>query len=123
MVDGDYAYLTLRGGNLCGQDESILEVIDISDKNYPTSVATYTLDNPYGLGFKDDLLFICDGTSGLKIFDRTNPLEITMLTQYPDIHSKDVIPLENVLLMIGEEVLYQYEYLENGVNLISTYQL
>ncbi len=123
VVDGDYAYLTLRGGNLCGQQESVLEVIDISNKYNPTLAASYSLDNPYGLGFKDELLFVCDGTSGLKLFDRTNPLEIEMLTQYPDIYSKDVIPLEDVLLMIGDEVLYQYEYVENGVNHISTYQL
>ena len=123
VVDGDYAYLTLRGGNLCGQQESVLEVIDISNKYNPTLVASYSLDNPYGLGLKDDLLFVCDGTSGLKVFNRTNPLEIEMLTQYPDIYSKDVIPLEDVLLMIGDGVLYQYEYVENGVNHISTYQL
>ena len=123
VVDGDYAYLTLRGGNLCGQLESVLEVIDISNKSYPQLVASYTMDNPYGLGLKDNLLLVCDGTSGLKVFDRTNPLEIEMLTQYSDIFTKDVIPLENVLLMIGDEILYQYEYVENGVNLISTYQL
>jgi hypothetical protein len=123
VVDGDYAYLTLRGGNLCGQEESVLEVIDISDKYSPELVATYTLENPYGLGFKDSFLFVCDGTSGLKIFDKTNPLEIIMLTQYDDIHAKDVIPLEEVLLMIGDEILHQYEYTENGVNHISSYQL
>ncbi len=123
VVDGDYAYLTLRGGNLCGQQESILEVIDISNKQNPQLEATYSLDNPYGLGLKDNLLFVCDGTSGLKVFDRTDPLEISLLTHYPDIFAKDVIPLENVLLMIGDETLYQYEYVENGVNLISMLQL
>ena len=123
VVDGDYAYLTLRGGNLCGQQESVLEVIDISDKANPQLVATYLLDNPYGLGFKDNLLFVCDGTSGLKVYDRTDPLDLILLTEYPDIHSKDVIPLDYVLLMIGDETLYQYEYVENGVNHISTYQL
>ncbi|NNL16612.1 MAG: hypothetical protein HKO81_08225 [Flavobacteriaceae bacterium] len=123
VVDGDYAYLTLRGGNLCGQEESVLEVIDISNKYSPELVASYGLDNPYGLGFKDNFLFVCDGTSGLKVFDKTDPLEVTMLTQYPDIFTKDVIPLENVLLMIGDEILYQYEYTENGVNHISTFQL
>ena len=123
VVDGNYAYLTLRGGNLCGQQESVLEVIDISNKSYPQLVATYTLENPYGLGFKDNILFVCDGTAGLKVFDKTDPLDIQMLTQFQDIHAKDVIPLENVLLMIGDEVLYQYEYTEIGVNHISTYQL
>ena len=121
VVEGDYAYLTLRGGNLCGQQESVLEVIDISNKFNPQLVATYILVNPYGLGLKDDLLFVCDGTAGLKIFDKSNPLDIQLLTQYNDIQSKDVIPLENSLLIIGDETLYQYEYIEGGITPISTY--
>jgi len=121
VVEGDYAYLTLRGGNLCGQQESVLEVIDISNKSNPQLVATYILANPYGLGLKDDLLFVCDGTAGLKIFDKSNPLDIQLLTQYNDIQSKDVIPLENSLLIIGDETLYQYEYIEGGITPISTY--
>ena len=121
VVEGDYAYLTLRGGNLCGQQESVLEVIDISNKFNPQLVATYILANPYGLGLKDDLLFVCDGTAGLKIFDKSNPLDIQLLTQYNDIQSKDVIPLENSLLIIGDETLYQYEYIEGGITPISTY--
>jgi len=32
VVDGDYAYLTLRGGNLCGQLESVLEVMILAIK-------------------------------------------------------------------------------------------
>ncbi len=123
VVDGDYAYLTLRGGNICGQMESVLEVIDISNKNYPLLVATYSLENPYGLGIKDNLLFVCDGTAGLKVYDRTDPVELTMISSFEDIQVKDVIPLEEVLLMIGDEILYQYEYSENGINHLSTYQL
>lgn len=123
VVDGDYAYLTLRGGNLCGQQESVLEVIDISNKNYPELVATYPLENPYGLGIKDNLLFVCDGTAGLKVYDRTDPIELTLISSFEDIQAKDVIPLEEVLLMIGDEILYQYEYSENGINHLSTYQL
>jgi hypothetical protein len=123
VVNGDYAYLTLRGGNLCGQQESVLEVIDISNKNYPELVATYILENPYGLGIKDDLLFVCDGTAGLKVYDRTDPVELTLISSFENIQAKDVIPLEEVLLMIGDEILYQYEYSENGINLLSTYQL
>ncbi|NNK82042.1 MAG: hypothetical protein HKO92_02840 [Flavobacteriaceae bacterium] len=121
VVDGDYAYLTLRGGNLCGQEESVLEVIDVSDKSNPQLVESYTLENPYGLGVKEDLLFVCDGTAGLKIFDKSDPLDLELLTQYPSIQSKDVIPLENVLLIIGEEILYQYEYTEDGISQISTF--
>lgn len=123
VVDGDFAYLTLRGGNLCGQMESVLEVIDVSDKSNPQLVASYSLDNPYGLGFKDNLLFVCDGSSGLKLYDKSNPLDLLLLTEYSDIFTKDVIPLENILMMIGDNTIYQYEYVENGVSLLSTYQL
>jgi hypothetical protein len=123
VVDGDYAYLTLRGGNNCGEQESVLEVIDIHDKAQPKLAARYLLDNPYGLGVNGNSLFVCDGTSGLKIFDKTDVLNLKMVQQFKDVQSKDVIPLEDILIMIGDNVVYQYNYNGNSVNLISTYKL
>ena len=123
VVDGDYAYLTLRGGNLCGQLESVLEVIDISDKTNPTLAARYNLENPYGLGIKDNMLYVCDGTAGLKLFERETPEDLRLVNSLKDIQAKDVIPLEKSLIMIGEKTLYQYEYMENNIGLISSYIL
>ncbi len=123
VVDGDYAYLTLRGGNRCGVEESVLEVIDISDKYNPSLVGMYPLDNPYGLGVKGTSLFVCDDDSGLKLFDKTNPLELQLLKTYDNVQSKDVIPLENTLIIIGNNTLYQYKYVDNGVELLSAYSL
>lgn len=123
VVDGDYAYLTLRGGNLCGQELSVLEVIDISDKYYPTLVGQYILDNPYGLGIKGNNLFVCDGTSGLKVFDKSNPLSLQQTQHFQNAEGFDVIPLDNVLLMVGDDVLYQYDYTNDSITLLSTYQL
>ncbi|GAA4936276.1 hypothetical protein GCM10023314_05810 [Algibacter agarivorans] len=123
VVDGNYAYVTLRGGNACGQLESVLEVIDITDKKNPTLAKRYGLDNPYGLGIKGNTLFICDGTSGLKLFNKADPLNISMAKVFKDIQSKDVIPLEDILLMIGDDTLYQYDYVNDGVDLISTFAL
>ncbi len=123
VVDGDYAYLTLRGGNNCGQQESVLEVIDISDKYSPTLMATHGLENPFGLGIMQNLLFVCDGEAGLKVFDKTNPLDVQWVETFPDVQATDVIPLQNSLLMIGSNMLYQYSYTNNSVTLLSTYQL
>lgn len=123
VVDGDYAYLTLRGGNLCGQLESVLEVIDISDKNNPTLAERYTLDNPYGLGIKENMLFVCDGTSGLKLFNRNTPVDLNLVRTIDDIQATDVIPLENSLVMVGGNTIYQYEYLENNISFLSSYAL
>ena len=33
-----------------------------------------------------------------------------MIAHYNDIHAVDVIPLNNVLMMIGEDGLYQFDY-------------
>lgn len=123
VVDGDYAYLTLRGGNECGQQESVLEVIDISDKTYPTLVATYFLENPYGLGFKGNSLYVCDGTSGLKVYDKTDPIQLQLSQTFIDLQAKDVVPMEDVLIMIGDNIVYQYEYGEGTLQQISALDL
>ncbi len=123
VVDGDYAYVTLRGGNLCGATESGLYIVDISEISNPTLKISYPLDGPYGLGVKDEKLFICDGESGLKVYDKTDVEDLVALNHFKDINTFDVIPLEENLLLVGEDVLYQYEYLENDIELISTFQL
>ncbi|WP_298503712.1 hypothetical protein [uncultured Maribacter sp.] len=123
VVDGDYAYVTLRGGNECGATESGLFIVDISDMANPVLEKTYPLEGPYGLGIKDEKLFICDGAAGLKVYDKTDIADLKQLNHFKNIDTFDVIPLENQLLMVGDEVLYQYEYLNNNIKLISTLEL
>ncbi|MEP1488856.1 MAG: hypothetical protein ABJK28_10550 [Algibacter sp.] len=123
VVDGGYAYLTLRGGNNCGQQESVLEIIDVRDKANPALAARHVLEDPYGLGIKGNTLFVCDGDAGLKVFNKENPLDIKDIKQFKDIQSKDVIPLENTLVMIGDNTLYQYEYVGESVSLLSAFSL
>lgn len=119
VVDGDYAYVTLRGGNMCGATESGLFIVDISNIEMPELAISYPMDEPYGLGIKGEKLFICDGSSGLKVYDKTDINDLKELNHFEDIVTFDVIPLENHLIMVGDETLYQYEYLDNGIKLIS----
>ncbi len=123
VVDGDYAYVTLRGGNNCGATESGLFIVDISNISKPELKISYPMDGPYGLGIKDEKLFVCDGESGLKVYDKTDVENLEILNHFKDINTFDVIPMEENLLMVGEDVLYQYEYLDNDIELISTFQL
>lgn len=117
VVEGDYAYVTLRGGNLCGAIESQLDVIDISNIEYPELVKTYPMSEPYGLGIDNNVLFVCDGDAGLKIYETNDVMKIdsNMIAHYNDIDAFDVIPLGDILLMIGVDGFYQYDYsdLEN----------
>lgn len=119
VVDGDYAYVTLRGGNGCGALESGLFIVDISNIESPELAIDYPMDEPYGLGIRDEKLFVCDGSSGLKVYDKTNVMELEQLNHFEDIITFDVIPLESHLIMVGDKVLYQYEYLEDDIRLIS----
>ena len=123
VVDGDYAYVTLRGGNGCGAVESGLFVIDIADLTQPALLESYPMQEPYGLGVKGDRLFVCDGSFGLKVFDKTNTPDLVPVQHFEGITTFDVIPLEQHLLMIGEGVLYQYSYDENSLHLMSSFSL
>ena len=123
VVDGDYAYVTLRGGNNCGATESGLFIVDISDLTSPVLATSYAMDEPYGLGIKDNKLFICDGKSGLKVYDKTDIENLVSLNHYENIITFDVIPMNESLIMIGDEILYQYRYLDNDIELISSMAL
>ncbi|MCM4155569.1 hypothetical protein [Gramella sp. AN32] len=123
VVEGDYAYVTIRGGNFCGQENNQLDVVNITDKHSPFIEQSYQMTNPYGLGIKGDWLFVCDGADGLKVFDKSNTPNLELIDHFKEINTYDVIPLEERLLMVGDNTLYQYSYKGNEVNLISTFTI
>lgn len=124
VVSGNYAFVTLRAGSVCVDGanfalSSRLEVINIEDIYSPFIQETYALDEPYGLGTKGDFLFICDGDSGLKVYDKTDVSSLTLIATFSDVNAYDVIPLGDKLLMIGDNKLTQYTYTESGLELLS----
>ncbi len=112
VVEGDYAYVTLFTGNMCNQGVNELQVINIKDLTAPTIVKTYPMTNPHGLGIDNGTLFICDGTDGLKVYNASdvNKIQENQLAHYKDMTAVDIIPFENIAMMIGADGLYQYDY-------------
>lgn len=112
VVSGDFAYVTLRSGTQCAGFTNQLEVLDISTITSPTLMKVYPMTNPHGLGIDDSLLFICDGDAGLKIFDASDKMNIDkkLLKHYKDINAYDVIPFNGVLMLIGKDGVFQYDY-------------
>lgn len=121
VADDKFAYITLRTGSNCGGSENVLEVVDVSDLKYPKWRKTYQMKNPHGLGIDGDVLFICDGEDGLKVFDASKPdMDLPKLAQFKDINAYDVIPMGTVLFMIGEDGFYQYDYSDlQNISLLS----
>jgi len=113
-VQGNYAYVTVRGGNACEQTVSQLHVVNISEPADPYTEVNFNLQSPYGLAIVDKFLFVCD--KGLKVFDVTIPSELDLISHYDkdtngkNINGFDVIPYNNILILIGSNGLYQYDY-------------
>lgn len=112
VVEGNYAYVTLRDGNTCRNGQNLLDVIDISNISQPTLVQSYPMQNPHGLGIDGSNLFICEGDFGLKVFDATDPKEVKLRKHIKDMRTFDVIPNNKLLLVVGQDGLYQYDYAE-----------
>jgi hypothetical protein len=70
------------------------------------------MTNPHGLGIDNKTLFICDGSDGLKAFDATDIAKVNnnLLAHYQNINARDVIPFNKVLMMIGDDGIFQYDY-------------
>ncbi|MBX2966154.1 MAG: hypothetical protein KF845_08415 [Cyclobacteriaceae bacterium] len=126
VVSGNYAYVTLRSGTQCDGFTNQLEVLDISNLTSPSLIKTYPMHNPHGLGVDDPLLFICDGDAGLKIYNATDKKNIdkNLIKHYKNIHAYDAIPFNDVLMLIGENGIFQYDYSDlNDIKLLSRIQV
>ena len=113
VVQNHIAYVTLRGGNECGRAVSRLDILSLTNDYKQSSLMhSYPMEEPYGLGIDDEILFVCDGKDGLLIYDASDlaTLYQNKLSQYPDIDAFDVIPFNDYLFMIGADGFYQYDY-------------
>lgn len=118
VIKGDLAFVTLKGGTTCGGTLNQLEVIKMSNGYSKFDLLkTYPMTGPQGLGLDDEVLFVCDGDAGLKIYNAADPLNITQnqIAFFPGINAYDVIPTDNYLFMIGEDgfMLYDYSNIQN----------
>jgi hypothetical protein len=121
VVEENTAYITIRGGNSCGAIEDQVNVIDVSDITSPVEYSTYFLSSPYGLGIKDNILYVCND-DGINVFNAANPSNIVLENTY-NVNSKDVIPLSSHLISVGDNLIHQFNYTDNfGLELIGTVQ-
>ncbi len=112
-VNGNYAYVTIRGGNDCGgAARNQLDILNISDIFNPILERTIPMESPHGLSILDDHLYLCEGEAGLKVFDASQPLEPVQLAHVKSFDAYDVIGLvgsPNRLLLIGADGFYQFD--------------
>src|SRR6266536_1009755 len=112
IADDDYAFVTLRsgGGTICHDDVNELDVLDIHSISNPVLVKSYPLVNPRGLGKDENILFVCDGDDGLKIFDVSDVSDIQQLKRIELPETFDVICYNKIAIVSAKDGLYQYDY-------------
>lgn len=110
VAQGQYAYATLSSSSVCRWGTNQLDVIDIIDIKNPTVVKSIQLTNPQGLGIDGAVLFVGEGSYGLRVFDVTNPVFPNQTLYLKDVKTYDVIPNQKVLIVTGRDGIYQYSY-------------
>jgi hypothetical protein len=97
-----------------------LEILELNSFTNPTLVKAYPFTNPHGLSKDGNLLFICDGSDGLKIYDAADVSNLKLIKQFSGLETYDVIAYNNIALLVAKDGLYQYDYSDvNNIHLLS----
>lgn len=120
VADDQYAYVTLRSGTECQNFTNQLDVVDIRNLLTPSLKKTYKMFNPHGLSKDGNLLFICDGKDGLKVYDAGDVMKLKLIKHITGIETYDVIARKKKALVVAREGLYQFDYTDpKDIRLIS----
>ena len=110
ISDGKHAFVTLRNGTQCQGFINQLDVVDISDFTKPTLLKSYPLTNPHGLSKVGDVLLICDGADGLKLFNAADVKNIKQMAQVKGMNAYDVIAIGTVAMVSATDALYLIDF-------------
>lgn len=120
IADDKYAYVTLHSGTTCLGYNNELDIVRLNSITNAELVKTYDLTSPLGLSKDGSLLFICDGSAGLKVFNASNVLNLEMIKQFPGMETYDVIATGKIAIVVAKDGLYQYDYSNaNNIHLVS----
>lgn len=119
IAEGNYAYVTLKGGSFCGGFSNQLEVIDITNIMAPNRLKVYNMTSPTGLSKDRNNLLICDGSNGLVIFNAANPMDMQPVGKIENIIPYDVIATNGLALVVAKGGLYFINYQNPSAPIIS----
>lgn len=102
------AYATLRTNGPCGGRESVLAAYDIRDITNPIQKGTFPVMEPYGLGYSDTALYVCD-RNGLYVFNIEKAFNPQPRKSFNDGWYLDVIPYNNTLICQVQDGLTLYD--------------
>jgi hypothetical protein len=102
------AFATLRTNGPCGGRQSILAAYDIRNITNPVQKSSYPVNEPYGLGYSDTALYVCD-KNGLYVFNIEKAWQPQLRKTFTDGWYLDVIPFNNTLICQVQDGLTLYD--------------
>jgi hypothetical protein len=112
VANDSVAFVTLKGNASCGPATSGLYIHDIKKITQPQLMKTVPLPDPVGLGLQDNVLYVCCGSEGLKVFDVSKPYTPALLGTKKDGLYLDVIPYNGVLICYVQDGILLYDISE-----------
>ncbi len=111
------AYVTISTTQVNCQTRTVneLRVYNIEDIKKPKQIVNISMSNPKGLGLGKNNLYICDQKEGLIIFDISNPIKPVRKSQFNGFKAYDLIVKNNLLLVVAEKQLRQYDITDENV--------
>lgn len=116
VANDTHAFVTLHTNIGCGTNINVLEIYDVADITNPVLISSRNLARPIGLSLYNNYLFVCDDE--VKVFDISDPSDSQLVTSL-DINSFDVIINNGILVLIGQNGLYQYSLDPNDITNIT----
>jgi hypothetical protein len=111
VAQNGYAYVTLRTGAACGQSaKNELDVVNVKNMNNIQLESMLALSNPHGLSIDGNKLMVCDGGSGIRFLDVSNPSKPEIVKTIGGVEAYDAIALNGLLIVTAKEGIFQYDY-------------
>lgn len=114
VANDSVAYVTVRSGTNCGGSQNAMFVYNIQHVLNPVEKNVLPMDNPWGLGMVGNTLFVCNGSSGMSVYDITDRYYPKLKQKYFDDTYYDVIPYNDMLICMVQGGMLLYELKADG---------
>jgi hypothetical protein len=111
VANDSLAFVTLNSTSSCWWQGGAnrLDVLDISNKVNPQLLSSLNMSGPKGLGIYQNYVVVCNGESGVEIFDYSNPYSLNYVSGISGIDAYDVIIQNDKMILVGKDGLFQYD--------------
>ena len=114
VVNDSVAFVTLKHTGNCGPAVAGLYIHDITNITQPVLKDSIPLPDPAGLGLQDNILYVCCGSDGMKVFNIKNPYSPSLISTKTDGNYLDVIPYNGILICAMNDGILLYDIKEPG---------